>query len=174
MSNKKKITLEEVRDLYAKNEGIREFLESKFSMEELTASTTSQEVVEEPIEQKFKRVWEEKILTQCDSVRFLDINGVPTKIPTSRIQVLNKEGLWLFEYDPSGKNKTFWYSYQRIYVLLTQEVSSDGPTILGLIKSWVESSLGLQGAIPTALNDAFTLQVEDTLGLQGAVSPLHT
>ena len=150
MPNKKKITLVEAQDLYAKNEALREFLESKFSKEELTANTTTpQEVVEEPIEQKFKRVWEEKILNQCDSVQFLDAKGVPTKTPTSRIQVLNKEGLWLFEYDPSGKNKTFWYSYRRIYVLLRQEVSSDVNILHGLIKSWVEDTLGLQGAIPT-------------------------
>jgi hypothetical protein len=147
LKKKKKITLEEARDLYAKNEGIREFLESKFSKEELTASTTSQEVVEEPIEQKFKRVWEEKILTQCDSVQFLDAERVPVKTPTSCVLVLDKRGLWLFRYDPSGKNKTFWYSYHRVYKLLRQEVSTDVKVLQGLIKSWVETSLGLQGAI---------------------------
>ena len=148
LKKKKKITLEEARDLYAKNEGIREFLESKFSKEELTASTApSQEVVEEPIEQKFRRVWETKILTQCSRVQFLDAKGGPTKTPTSRLRVLDIEGRWLFEYDPSGKNKTFWYSYHSIPNLLRQEVSTDVKVLQGLIKSWVETSLGLQGAI---------------------------
>ena len=149
MSKKKKITLVEAQDLYAKNEALREFLESKFSKEELTANTTPQEkeVVKETLEQKFKRVWEEKILTQCDSIWFLDATGVPVKTPTSRLRVLSKRGLWLLEYDPSGKNKTFWYSHQRVHVLLRQEVSLEDKIIRGLIKSWVEDTLGLQGAI---------------------------
>jgi hypothetical protein len=62
--------------------------------------------------------------------------------------VLDKWGLWLFDYDPSGKNKIFWYSYQRVHALLRQEVSSDADILQGLIKSWVEGTLGLQGAIP--------------------------
>ena len=147
LKKKKKITLEEAQDLYAKNEALREFLESKFSTEELTANTTPQEK-EETLEQKFKRIWEEKILTQCGRVQFLDAERVPVKIPTSCVQVLDKRGLWLFRYDPSGKNKIFWYSYQRVHALLRQEVSSDINVLQGLIKSWVEDTLGLQGAIP--------------------------
>jgi hypothetical protein len=156
MPNKKKITLEEAQGLYAKNEALREFLESKFSKEELTANTTPPqevETLEETPEQKFKRVWEEKILTQCDRVQFLNAYGGTTKIPNSRIQVLNKEGERLFEYNHSGKSKYFWYSHSKVHVLLTQEVSSNVKVLQGLIKSWVEDSIGLQGAIPLVLKE---------------------
>jgi hypothetical protein len=144
MSKKKKITLEEAKSLYAKNESVREFLESKFSKEELTANTTPQEK-EETLEQKFKRVWEEKILTQCSCVQFMDANGVPVKTPTPHIQVVDREGIWLFDYDYSSKNKHFYYADHSVYSVLSKEVSSDVDDIQGCIKSWVETTLGIQG-----------------------------
>jgi hypothetical protein len=99
---------------------------------------------QETIELLFKRVWEEKILTQCGSVTATDVFGNPSNC----VKVLDKKGAWLFGYDDSPKNKHFRYSYSRVLVLLLEEVSSNPVILRGLIKSWAENSLGLQGVTP--------------------------
>lgn len=126
----------------SKNENKSTLLLKEISKEEMTTAPPPPQ--EETLEEKFKRVWEERVLTQCGSVTSTDVFGNPSTC----VKVLNKKGAWLFGYDDSPKNKHFRYSYSRVLVLLLEEVSSNPVILRGLIKSWAESSLGLLGVTP--------------------------
>ena len=50
---------------------------------------------------------------------FLDENCEVSDYPTSRFEILNEEGKWLFDIDYDSKNQHFWYSYHRILVIFS-------------------------------------------------------
>jgi hypothetical protein len=142
MSKNQKISLEEAQELYSKNEAVREFLEGKFSKEELTSTP------EETLEEKFNRVWKKDILTLCASMRFLDNDGNTSLTPTTKIEVSDKDGSWVFEYNYSEEYKKFWFAYDRVWLVLEKKVSSDFKLIQPLIREWVEDTLNLKGVSP--------------------------
>ena len=154
------LTLEEARKLYESNESFRSFLESKFSKDELTS---------ESIEEKFNRVWNEEILPKCKSVRYLDKKGNPTFIPTSRVDVLDSDGKWVFEYGYAEENKHFYYSYNRVYNILKSKVSSDVDVLQPLMQRWVENNLNLKDTIPDFDSSELCVRVENNLNLKDTI-----
>jgi hypothetical protein len=73
----------------------------------------------------------------------------PSKTPTPYIEVLDKNGQWLFIYDYHSKTKTFRFSTFRVQSLLRKEVSSNVVILEEFIKSWVDSVLGIQEVMPS-------------------------
>ena len=67
---------------------------------------------------------------------------------TSRIEVLNKNGNWLLDYDK--KKPHFWYSYYRVYTIFMNTFSLKDVDRLRLMKSLVETQYKMKGVTPQA------------------------
>ena len=57
------------------------------------------------------------------NVRFLNKNCEVSNYPTSRFEILNENGEWLFDIDYDSKNQHFWYSYYRILAIFRENYS---------------------------------------------------
>ena len=79
------------------------------------------------------------------NVRFLDENYNVSKYPTSRFEILNENGEWLFNIDYDSKNQHFWYSYYRILVIFRENYSINYDDFQEVMKSILEEHLNLMG-----------------------------
>ena len=82
------------------------------------------------------------------NVRFIDENYNVSKYPTSRFDILNEEGKWLFDIDYDSKNQHFWYSYYRILVIFRDKYSINYDDFQEVMKSILEEHLNLNGVTP--------------------------
>ena len=82
------------------------------------------------------------------NVRFLDENCNVSKYPTSRFEILNEEGKWLFDIDYDSKNQHFWYSYYRILAIFREKYSINIDDFQEVMKSILEEHLNLRGVTP--------------------------
>ena len=82
------------------------------------------------------------------NVRFLDKNCEVSNYPTSRFEILNEEGKWLFDIDYDSKHQHFWYSYHRILVIFRENYSINYDDIQEVMKSILEEPLNLKGVTP--------------------------
>ena len=82
------------------------------------------------------------------NVRFIDENYNVSKYPTSRFDILNEEGKWLFDIDYDSKNQHFWYSYYRILVIFRDKYSINYDDFQEVMKSILEEHLNLKGVTP--------------------------
>ena len=82
------------------------------------------------------------------NVRFLDENCNVSKYPTSRFEILNEEGKWLFDIDYDSKNQHFWYSYYRILAIFRENYSINYDDFQEVMKSILEEHLNLKGVTP--------------------------
>ena len=86
---------------------------------------------------------------------------------TSRIEVLDKNGRWLLDYDPDPKNSHFWYQYDRVYYVLLKKFSLQYEEIQPLMKSLVESQYKMQGVTPDDVVLEKAMAVESQYKMQG-------
>jgi len=143
--NTREITLEEAKKLYNSNEEAKTFLLSKFTKDELEGKSS-------PSQEEFNKFFEEKIFTLIDysKTKFLDCNnGHVSKTLTSRIQLRNSYGKWLFDYNYDQKNKHFWYSYDCVYTIFMNHFSLQDDDRHRLMKSLVEKHFNLRDTLPT-------------------------
>ena len=82
------------------------------------------------------------------NVRFLDENYNVSKYPTSRFEILNENGEWLFNIDYDSKNQHFWYSYYRILAIFRENYSINYDDFQEVMKSILEEHLNLKGVTP--------------------------
>ena len=84
------------------------------------------------------------------NVRFLDSNhiGLVSKYPSSRFDILDENGDWLFDIDYDTENKHFWYSYYGIYKVFHIKYSITCDDIKELIKNILEDHLNLKDVTP--------------------------
>ena len=86
------------------------------------------------------------------NVRFLDENCNVSKYPTSRFEILNEEGKWLFDIDYDSKNQLFWYSYYRILAIFLEKYSINIDDFQEVMKSILEEHLNLKGVTPISVS----------------------
>jgi len=82
------------------------------------------------------------------NVRFLDENYKVSKYPTSRFEILDKNGDWLFTIDYDSKNQRFWYSYHRVWMVFNGKHSINIDVFQEVMKSILEEHLNLKEATP--------------------------
>ena len=82
------------------------------------------------------------------NVRFLDENYNVSKYPTSRFEILNENGEWLFNIDYDSKNQHFWYSYHRILAIFRENYSINYDDFQEIMKSILVEHLNLNGVTP--------------------------
>ena len=82
------------------------------------------------------------------NVIFLNKNGEVSNYPTSRFEILNGNGEWLFDIDYDSKNQHFWYSYYRILVIFRENYSINYDDFQEVMKSILEEHLNLKGVTP--------------------------
>ena len=82
------------------------------------------------------------------NVRFLDENCNVSKYPTSRFEILNENGEWLFDIDYDSKNPHFLYSYYRVWMVFNGKHSINKDDFQEVMKSILEEHLNLKGVTP--------------------------
>ncbi len=82
------------------------------------------------------------------NVRFLDENYKVSKYPTSRFDILNENGEWLFDIDYDSKNPRFLYSYYIILAIFRENYSINNFAFQEVMKSILEEHLNLKGVTP--------------------------
>ena len=107
------------------------------------------------------------------NVRFLDENCNVSKYPTSRFEILNEEGKWLFDIDYDSKNQHFWYSYYRILAIFRENYSINYDDFQEVMKSILEEHLNLKAVTPFSSGHSPRRGLEEHLNLKG-VTPKIT
>ena len=141
--NTREITLDEAKKLYNSSEEAKSFLLSKFTKEELEGKNI-------PTQEEFNKFFEDTIFPLIDysKTKFLDRDGHVSKIPTSRIELNNSNGNWLFDYDYNTKKQPFWYSFQLVYRIFMKAFSLQYVDRHRLMKSLVEKHFNLRDTQP--------------------------
>jgi len=80
--------------------------------------------------------------------RYLSKTGEFTIKKTFRIEVCNTKGEWLINYSTNPENPHFWYNYDRIYVILQNQLSLQDYELQRLMKRLVESQFKMKDTIP--------------------------
>jgi hypothetical protein len=107
---------------------------------ELLEQLTNAKDVKELIKQEILDMLEQN----KSNVSFLNSDESKSKYPTSRFEILNNKGEWLFDIDYDKKNPHFWYSYYRIYKFFTKKYSINYDVIQEVIKSILVGYLNLK------------------------------
>ena len=113
--------------------------QKKELLEQLNGSNKKELVKQEILEmlEKYK-----------SNVRFLNEYGEISKYPTSRFEILNEDGKWLFDIDYDLKNPNFWYSYYRILVIFRDKYSINIGDFQEVMKSILKERLNLKDVTP--------------------------
>ena len=82
------------------------------------------------------------------NIRFLDENCKVSKYPTSRFEILDNDGEWLFDINYDSKNPRFLYSYYRVFAIFRDKYSINYNDFQEVMKSILEEHLGLNGVTP--------------------------
>ena len=82
------------------------------------------------------------------NVRFLDEIYKVSKYPTSRFEIFNENGEWLFDIDYDLKKQRFWYSYHRVWMVFNGKYSINPNDFQEVMKSILEEHLNLKGVTP--------------------------
>ena len=114
---------------------------------ELLEQLTNFKGVKELIKQEILDMLEQN----KSNVRFLDSRESKSKYPSSRFEILNNKGEWLFDIDYDQKNPHFWYSYYRIYEFFTKKYSINHDDIQEVMKSILVGHLNLKDVTPLSL-----------------------
>ena len=92
----------------------------------------------------------EIIKKNIKNVRFLDKNNNNSVLPTSRFEIFDEKGDWLFDIDYNEENKHFWYSYNRIFkVFFNSKHDINSMNFNNIMKGVVEEDLKMVGVTPT-------------------------
>ena len=101
---------------------------------------------------KIKELVKQEILEILEkyksNVRFIDENYNVSNYPTSRFEIFNENGEWLFDIDYDSKNQHFWYSYYRILVIFREKYSINRDDFQEVMKSILEEHLNLKAVTP--------------------------
>ena len=120
----------------------KELLELLNNNEVNTKELVKQEILE--ILEKYK-----------SNVRFIDENYNVSKYPTSRFEILDKNGNWLFDINYDSENPDFWYSRYHVYDVFLDKYSINHNDFQEVMKSILEEHLNLKGVTPYPLCSRF-------------------
>ncbi len=128
------------------------------------------ELLEQLTNSKVKELIKQEILDMLEqnksNVRFLDSRESKSKYSTSRFEILNNKGEWLFDIDYDQKIPHFWYSYSRIYEFFTNKYSINHDDIQEVMESILEERLNLKDVTPTATRSSSFISLEERLSLK--------
>ena len=79
------------------------------------------------------------------NVRFLIRSFKVSKYPTSRFEILNEEGDWLFDINYDSENQHFLYSYYRVYVIFSDKYSINTYDFEEVMNDILQEHLNLKG-----------------------------
>ena len=116
---------------------------------ELLEQLTNAKDVKELIKQEILDMLEQN----KSNVSFLNSDGKETKYPTSRFEILNNEGMWLFDIDYNSENKHFCYSYYKIYEVFSIKYSINYDDLQEVMKDILEEYLNLKDVTPYYMGD---------------------
>ena len=129
---------------------------------ELLEQLTNAKDVKELIKQEILDMLEQN----KSNVSFLNSDESKSKYPTSRFEILNNKGEWLFDIDYDKKNPHFWYSYYRIYEFFTNKYSINYDDIQEVMESILEERLNLKDLTPTATRSSSFISLVGHLSLK--------
>ncbi len=109
-------------------------------LEKLTDNKDVKELIKQEILEMLKKY--------KSNVGFLTSCGKTYKYPTSRFEIFNNYGVWLFDIDYNSENKHFWYSYHRIYKVFSIKYSINYDDLQEVMKDILEEHLDLKGVTP--------------------------
>ena len=97
--------------------------------------------------------------------RYLNHNTDPfirleSKKKTSRIRVFDKNDNWLIDYDTDPKNPHFWYSYHRVYAMLSKNFSLHYEEIQAFLKCLGETQFNVKDTIPKLCDVTWSYPVQ--------------
>ena len=130
-------------------------METKIEVNGVTVELTEGQVnkiLEQTKVKDTKELVKQEILEMLEkyksNVRFLDENCEVSKYPTSRFEILDKNGDWLFDIDYDSKNQHFWYSYYRVWSVFSFKYSINYNDFQEVMKSILVEHLNLNGVTP--------------------------
>ena len=128
-------------------------------------------ILEQPKIKDTKELVKQEILEMLEkyksNVRFLNKNCEVSNYPTSRFEILNENGEWLFDIDYDSKNPRFLYSYYRIFIFLKLKYLINYNDFQEVMKSMLEEHLNLKGVTPSWSLALYNSLLEEHLNLKG-------
>ena len=110
-------------------------------------------ILEQTIIKDTKELVKQEILEMLEkykyNVRFIDENYNVSKYPTSRFEILDKNGNWLFDINYDSENPDFWYSRYHVYDVFIDKYSINYDDFQEVMKSILEEYLNLKGVTQT-------------------------
>ena len=82
------------------------------------------------------------------NVRFLNENGEVSKYPTSRFEIFDEDGDWLFDINYDSENQRFLYSDYRVYSVFLNKYSINYDDFQEVMTDILEEHLNLKDVTP--------------------------
>ena len=130
-------------------------MEKQIEVNGVTIELTDDQVkkiLEQTIIKDTKELVKQEILEILEkyksNVRFIDENYNVSNYPTSRFEIFNENGEWLFDIDYDSKNQHFWYSFYRVWIVFLNKYSINNFDFQEVMKSILEEHLNLKGVTP--------------------------
>ena len=109
-------------------------------------------ILEQTIIKDTKELVKQEILEILEkyksNVRFIDENYNVSKYPTSRFEILDKNGNWLFTIDYDSENPDFLYSYYSVLDAFNVKYSINYNDFQEVMTDILEEHLNLKGVTP--------------------------
>ena len=139
------MNLEKLRKMYNENPILKEAFEDTFSKDELGLSETNPILSQDEFNKAFNNI------LKGSTQRYLDpdinINKVSKK-KTTRIEVLDKKGNWLLDYDTNKKKAHFWFREDTFHDILQDKFSLQYDEFQSCMKSLIETQYKMMDTKP--------------------------
>lgn len=135
--------LEKAKQAYKENPMLREILKEFFTEDELTSCYISKQKTDIEFNKAFNDI------LKGSTQRYLNpkTNKV-SKNKTTRIEVLDKYGNWLLDYNTDKKNPYFRYQYDRVYTILREQLSLQDEEEESLMKRLIATQYKMKDIHP--------------------------
>ena len=149
-------------------------MEKQIEVNGVTIELTDDQVkkiLEQTIIKDTKELVKQEILEILEkyksNVRFLDVNCEASSYPTSRFDILDENGEWLFDINYDSKNQHFWCSFYRVWIVFLNKYSINNVDFQEVMKSILEEHLNLKGVTPKCISSTIAEALEEHLNLNG-------
>jgi hypothetical protein len=114
-----------------------------------------------PTQEEFDKVFIDLIEEGKNNVRF--ING------TYRFELSNNKGKWMFDisYDPEDPH--FWFSMDRVYMILKDKFNLEYPEIQRYMRNILDNDLKLKEVVPVVGSLSYRVELDNDLKLREVV-----
>jgi hypothetical protein len=127
-------------------------------MVELTEDQVKKILEQTKVKKDTKELVKKEILEMLEkyktNVKFLDKNWKESRYPTSRFEILDNNGDWLFTIDYDSKKRWFYYSHYRVFEVFRERYSINYYDFQEVMKSILGEHLNLKGVTPCRLPGA--------------------